>query len=284
MNKNINISILADKVANGKWLLSPTAYTTLAKTVENYINYKPVTMVKEMKDTDNSFKVDSESNNEQGSAVINIHGILVKGASEEECEEFGLCNIDFISEALDEAANDSTVEDIYLCFSSPGGETTGIDVLGRKIAYINDNIKPVCGWVEFQASSAAYWLISQCGIIGMTTSAEVGSIGVYSLIEDCTKQLDKEGIYIEAIVAGKHKLIGHTFHTLTEEEKNILQNDVNTTYEEFKAAITARRSIKDEFLQGLSYSGKIAVTIGFADELHESFEDFLTKHNTLTNG
>jgi signal peptide peptidase SppA len=271
----MNITSLASKISNGKWLLSPLDYSILVKRVEGYIK-NPTTITKKTEATTSNNNSTVENDPRGYTAIIPISGILIKGADPEACEELGLCNVDMITKMLDKCVEDSSVKDICLSFASPGGETTGIEELGRKIAFINSNIKPIKGWVEFKAASAAYWLLSQCGLIGMTPSAEVGSVGVYTLIEDCTKQMEQEGIKIEAFSAGKYKLTGHSFRSLTDEEKKILQDDVEETNLQFKGVVTSTRKINDEYLQGLSFNGKKALTYGFVDILADTCDEFLT--------
>ena len=264
----LNIATFADEVVNGKWMLAPTSYASLVKLVEQAIANPVYPELAE----DNEFIVDAS---DATTAVININGILVKGASKAEETLFGLCNTDNIALAIDEALADESVKEIILNVNSPGGQTTGIAELGRKIVEA-DKIKPIFGWTEDKAASAAYWLISQCRSIGMTPSAEVGSVGVYCLITDASKALEAEGIKIEAISAGKYKLIGHPFRSLTNEEKNILQTEIDKTHAEFKAAINSRRNIKDEDLQGLTFDGQTAKEKGFVDVVTDNVNEFLT--------
>ena len=265
----INVTKLYEQLNNGKWLVLPQAHAALTNNIKQYV-------IKPTQSPHDSFKVEDHANsNDIGTAVICVDGVLVKGCSEEEQEEFGLCNIDDISTMLDEALDDNTVSEIVMVFNSPGGETTGIEELGRKIAYI-DTIKPVWGWTETRACSAAYWLLSQCRAIGMTPSSEVGSVGVYCLIEDITKALETSGVKIEAISSGKFKLMGHGFHTLTDDERGIIQNDVTDTHNKFKNAVKSKRTIKDEDMEGLTYNGDTALANGYADYVGDEFTDYLT--------
>src|SRR5205807_410377 len=97
----------------------------------------------------------------------------------------------------------------------PGGETVGIEELGRKIVDIDENVKPVYVWTESQMASAAYWIGSQGRKLGMTPSSAVGSVGVYLLVLDATRQMEDQGLKIEAFSSGKYKMMGHEFRKLT---------------------------------------------------------------------
>ena len=149
------------------WAIDDEAYGELVKSINTYslshnssldkfVNALSKLLLSPDKD---EFTVDTVRDTTPGTAVIPVIGILLKGASEDEEAEFGLCNIDRISEALDEASADESVTDICLSFDSPGGEVTGIPELARKIALINDTIKPICAWTEKMSCSAAYWIM-----------------------------------------------------------------------------------------------------------------------------
>ena len=273
---------LQDKIANGKWMIKPTSYNVLLTLLE----HKPSIIEKIVDTTVQMFTGGKEeefntqdSNTDMGYAYIPVDGVLVKGCSEEDAENYGLCNIDVIKEAFIEALNDDTVSHIILGFNSPGGEVTGIPELAR---LINNSSKPTIGWTETTCASAAYYLMSQCDMIGMTPSANVGSVGVYSLIQDITKKMENDGIKLNAIHSGKYKLIGHEFHTLTPEEEAILQTDITNTHDEFKQAVNSKRNISDDDLQGLSYGGKEALDKNFCDILVDDIEGCLTT-DTINN-
>jgi signal peptide peptidase SppA len=281
MNK-INISLLADKLANNKWLINSTAHNNLAALIHSYIQNPVIPTYGEENEYQNSNN-DNNVVDDNLTAIISVSGVLVKGASNIEEQMFGLIDTDYIRYCLEDAANDTNVKDIVLFFNSPGGETTGIEELGRKIQII-DKIKPVYAWTETMMCSAAYWLGSQCRSIGMTPSAIVGSIGVYSLIEDCSKALQEEGVDIQAISAGKYKLMGASFKPLTEEEKKILQEDVDTQHTKFKDAVLSRRTVSIEYMEGLTYEGTAAIAGNLVDVVVDELNQYLkvAKSDDLT--
>ena len=276
--KNSLLQLVASKLINGQWAINDENYIVLSKLINNYINNVEFGNSASVVSNRNEFKV-SEFADDDGIAVVYLNGVLIKAGlniTEEEEMEMGICNIDKISELLDEVAEDKTVTTICLFFDSPGGEVTGIPELARKIAYINDNEKPVIGWTESSAGSAAYWLMSQCGFIGCTESSNIGAVGVYTLLENHLEKLKKEGIEIIPFSSGKYKLIGQKFHVLSDEERNMMNENVSNTNKKFKQAIKLKRNIADEYLEGFSFSGDKAVEYGFADAITDSFSNFIT--------
>ena len=275
MNKN-NLLNIATNLVSKEWMLNPISQANLYKSVINLMNGQSNPLPPTYgEDANNSDFVIGADENSDFIAIIPINGILMKGCSETEEMMLGLCNTDKISDAIDDAIEDPNVTEIVLHFNSPGGSTVGIEELGRKIRKA-DSIKPIIAFTETTCASAAYWLASQARIIGMTPSATIGNVGVYALIEDTSKQMEMQGVNIQAIYSGKYKLMGHPFQPLTEEETKILQDDVIKQHNKFKAVIKSNRDIDDANLEGLSYEGEDALKYNFVDYVVDSFEEFLT--------
>lgn len=276
MKNKLNLSTLATKLTHNKWLLDSTTYVNLVNTVNSYIANP--THIQNMLGEVAPFVLEGSINQDEESgltAIINVGGILVKGASPDDEAALGLVNTDFISETIDQCLADETVKDIVINFNSPGGETTGIEELARKICAA-DKIKPIYGWTENMACSAAYWLISQCRCIGMSPSACIGNVGVYTIIEDYSKQLESQGITIDAISAGKYKLLGASFKPMTPEERDILQQDITKQHIKFKECILSKRAIEDSYLEGLSYEGDQALEANLVDVVVDDLSSYLT--------
>jgi protease-4 len=255
-------------------MLSSINYVNLVAMVNHFMANPPA--IPDVAYNDN-FTVDGDEISGRKTAVIKVSGILAKGVSPDAEKLLGMVNIDFISSALDDALDDPNVMDVLIIFNSPGGSTTGVEELGRKIAS-TDIIKPVYGWVEQQACSSAYWLLSQCRILGMSPSASVGSVGVYAIIDDLSVSMKQAGVNKQAISAGKYKLLGANFKPLTDVERDILQTDVSKTHEQFKSVIKSKRPfVNDEALEGLSYGGDLALKFGLVDYLCDYLDEFMAE-------
>lgn len=278
MKHKLNLSTIATALINDKWLLDGKTHANLRKMVEKAMNEPLPPYIGE----DKEFQLTGPVAADQGNmlAIISVNGILMKGASPDEEELLGLVNTDFIGDAIDDALADPSVTAIVLSFASPGGNTVGIEELGRKIRAA-DAVKPVYGWTERCCSSAAYWLCSQCRTIGMTPSSIIGNVGVYSLIEDHSAAMAQEGVEIQAIASGKYKLMGHPFRKLTEEEIKLIQDDVTKQHQKFKAVIQSVRKIDDANLEGLSYEGEEALALNFVDVVVDDLQAYLTTTQSI---
>lgn len=139
-------------------------------------------------------------------AIIPVVGTIVRGDAS--CaREFGMnvTGLGEIETALRAAAADATITDVVMAFDSPGGTGTGLASISALIGAVRER-KPVRAVVHGLCASAAYWLASACESIEAEPSALVGSIGVYSVIEDSSKMAEAVGVTVH--VLRSHELKG----------------------------------------------------------------------------
>jgi signal peptide peptidase SppA len=186
----------------------------------------------------------------------------------------------FIQEAVDKAANDPNVGEIILLVDSPGGEVTGLPETAEMI-YNAAKSKPVTAMVTGMAASAAYYLASQATNLVLTPSGEVGSVGVLMIHADITKMLEKTGIKVTAISAGKYKTEFWPFTPLSEEAQAAAQTTVDDLYQGFLAAIQRGRGsratkagIDSNFGNGRMLTAKEAGEAGMIDAVSTMREVF----------
>ena len=258
-----NLSHIVNKVYGRPWLVQPNVLNSIGKQLENILQGKADMPMDPMDPEMPDEPVCEEPVN--GIAVICVEGIIGKHLSmlEMVC---GGCDVDEISEQLKEAVDDANVQKIVLLFNTPGGTVTGVSELAQQIDEATQ-VKEVIGFTDTLCASAGMWLASQCTSFYCSPSSDVGSVGVYSLYMDASVMYANEGLKVNAISAGKYKLTGAEFRAMTDEERAMLQADVDTIYNDFKAAVTKKRKCADEDLQGQCFSGVEAVKRGFADGL-----------------
>lgn len=212
-------------------------------------------------------------------SIVPVFGILGKHLSMIEmlC---GGCDIDTVRRDLEAAVEDGNTDRVILYFNSPGGVYTGIPELARFIREA-DASKPVYAYTDSCMCSGAYWLASSARMIIVSPSSTVGSVGVYSVYLDETEALSMEGYKVNAISAGKLKLMGASFKEMTKEERAILQTEADRIHAEFRAAVTIRGPIADDDMEGDTYSGDQAVAIDMADATADTLEDAVTLTSQL---
>lgn len=208
----------------------------------------------------------------EGVAVVPVYGALAKNLSafEERCG--GGTDINPIGEALLQAADASGIHTVLLDVDSPGGEVRGIPETAARIRALSQQ-KRVVAFTDASCFSAAYWLASQAGEFYATRSSGLGSIGVRAGWLDRTVQMQMQGLKLEQFTAGKHKGAGAPYRGLSDEERAMIQAEVNQCYGQFTAAVQeARPRVTMDAMQGQTFTAVDALAQGLIDGLVADWE------------
>jgi signal peptide peptidase SppA len=121
-------------------------------------------------------------------------------------------------------------------------------------------------------ASAAYWLASQADEIVSIPSGNVGSIGVFSAHQDLSAALEKEGIKVTLIKAGKFKVEGNPFEPLSDEARAQIQTRVDDAYSQFTKDVARGRGVKPSdvrggYGEGRALPAKEAKAVGLIDRI-----------------
>lgn len=167
--------------------------------------------------------------------------------------------------------NDPQVSAIVLDVNSPGGQVGGIEELSKKI-FDARGTKPIVAVANHLMASAAYWIGTAADEIVVTPSGEVGSIGVFAVHQDISAQLEKEGIKVSLIKAGKYKAEANPYEPLSDEARSAIQENVSDIYGSFVDAVARNRGVKPAavrtgFGEGRVVSAKQAIELGMADRI-----------------
>lgn len=213
-----------------------------------------------------------------GLARIPVYGVIAKranmvnGISKPQGTSVEEIRKDFLA-----AINDPAVKAIALDVDSPGGSVDGIAELSD-IIFSARGKKPITAYTDGQMASAAYWIGSAADKIYASKSAEVGSIGVYTVIHDYSRAVKNEGIDTVVFKAGKYKAAGNPYKHMTEDDQAAIQDTVNSYYDLFVDGIARNRSLNADaalkLANGKSYIGKKALDIGLIDGIQNIDEVF----------
>ncbi len=167
--------------------------------------------------------------------------------------------------------NDDSVKAIILDINSPGGVARSVEEVGNEIFQAR-GIKPVVAQINTCAASAAYWIAAQAEEIVVTPSGQGGSIGVYTIHEDISEMLAKEGVKETLIYSGEFKVLGNSFEPLSEEAKTVMQQRVDQLAQSFVRSVARGRGVSlkevnDNFGQGLMFNADELVARGMADSV-----------------
>ena len=203
-------------------------------------------------------------------AVVPIYGTILGREWEfTEASHGGTTSAEGLTRTLRALDADPGVGSILLDIDSPGGSVANLPETAAVIAAL---AKPVVAHVNTMAASAAYWLASQADEIVASPSAELGSIGVYTMHIDEREALAAEGVSVEIIRAGDHKVAANPFEELTAEARADIQQGVDEFHAMFLTAVGAgrgvsRSKVRSEFGDGRMFRAAESVQRGMADRI-----------------
>jgi ClpP class serine protease len=132
-------------------------------------------------------------------AIVDVCGPMVQRA-ETFCGYID--GYDAIASRINEELLKPEVGAVLLRIDSPGGDAQGIEEAIRSIVSTRENTgKPVASYVDELAASAGYWLAAGIANAGVYAprSAQVGSVGCWSMIVDERKALEQDGIAVTVV-------------------------------------------------------------------------------------
>ena len=179
---------------------------------------------------------------DRGVAIIPISGVIAKhvrmvnGISSPRGT-----SIETLRPQLNEALDDRHVRSILLHIESPGGIIDGLADFADELYQVGQQ-KPLITYADDICTSAAYWLGSQSQKLFANQTADVGSIGVYTLYVDTTKLAEQEGLKFYIFRSGQHKGVGSPGITITKENRKVIQERIDAKYEVFITAVLRGRN------------------------------------------
>jgi signal peptide peptidase SppA len=204
-----------------------------------------------------------------GVLQIPVKGVLLKGFP---YQFFDMATgYEYIRMAFDRGMADPEVKGIAFAFDTPGGMVAGNFDLVDHI-YENRGKKPIAGFADEHAYSAGYSLISavDVGRITVGRTGGVGSIGVVTAHVDVSAAMDRMGVKVTFIHAGKYKVEGNPYEALSDEAKARIQTRIDSLYDLFTRTVARNRGMDEKAIrdtEALTFSASEAVSNGLADSI-----------------
>lgn len=182
----------------------------------------------------------------------------------------GMIGYDCLDKILADARANKEVGAILIDMDSPGGEVSGCFELARVIRANSARFggKPIVAFANEMSCSAGYALASACDAVMTTQTGMVGSIGVWTMIVDMTKALDKNGLQVRMIRAGERKARGGPYEAADDATYAKLQAWVDETWSIFAELVAQNRPISKQAvlaLEGDWFTGNDALGLGLVD-------------------
>lgn len=251
------------------WLIVPEVHAQLAALVESKLAGDASSLSERATAGKNIFGDPlPQMSISDGIATIPISGPIGKGLGNLE-KSCGATSIEDVQRNLAEASSRKDVRGVLLSINSPGGSITGIPETASMIARLRET-KPVVAFTDGMMASAAYWLGSQADAVVASTSAQVGSIGVYIPWADQTRRYEAAGVKVGVVKnkEGTYKGAGYPGTALTEEQMAHLQERADEIFAMLKADILAQRKrVPDSSMKGQVFIGRSAQAAGLVDAI-----------------
>ncbi|NJE25292.1 signal peptide peptidase SppA [Thermococcus sp. MV5] len=137
---------------------------------------------------------------------------------------------------------DDNVVGVILWIESPGGYVGPVITIYKELRKLSYE-KPIVVYTGGLAASGGYFLACAADKIIADPLAEVGSIGVIYVHYNLEQNYAQNGIKVNVFKTGKYKDTGAEWRDLTDEEREMIKNEVNTYFEYFLQVVSEGRKL-----------------------------------------
>ncbi len=159
---------------------------------------------------------------------------------------------------------------LVLRIDSPGGTVGDSQEIYSALKRLREKVKVVASFGNISASGGVYigvgadYIVSNPGTI-------TGSIGVILRGNNLERLLDKIGVSFKVVKSGPYKDILAFDREITDEERQILQSLIDSSYNQFVQTVAEGRKLSPatvrSFADGRVFTGEQAVELGLVDRL-----------------
>jgi len=212
--------------------------------------------------------------------IIGISTLIFLGTRESDFnigEKVGVVEISgIITDGKDAIRNirkyreDDSIKAIVLRIDSPGGIVGPAQEIFREVRKTIGEKKIIASMGAIAASGGYYIAAGADGIMA-NPGTITGSIGVIIGYTNFEEILQKIGLYPVVVKSGEYKDMGSPVRKMTEREKKLLQNFVNSTHRQFVAAVAEGRKMDPDKVKAIAdgriITGEDAKSLGLVDRL-----------------
>lgn len=218
-----------------------------------------------------------------GVGVVRVYGPISVSDSGSSYLSMG-SGSDAIVKMLSKLGDDSRIKAIVLRINSPGGTVAAVqEIFGKLMELRKKNIVLVASMGDM-AASGGYYIASACNYVIANHGTVTGSIGVIAAAPNIKGLFEKLGIKMNVIKSGKYKDILSSFRDLTPEEKEILQDMIDSSYMKFLKDVSLGRNIPisdiKPYADGRVMNGETALKHKLIDGIG-TYEDAVEKAKSL---
>jgi protease IV len=208
--------------------------------------------------------------NQKHYALVRLNGIIMPGSQ---------FSANKVIPELEHAFSDSHATGVLLEMNSPGGSPVQSALIHDAILRLKKSThKKVVVYGEDLLASGGYLIATAADKIYVNSDTLTGSIGVIMASFDLSGAIEKLGVTRRVIHAGKYKDIADPFKTMSDNEKNILQRNIDTVHTHFINYVKAGRKnhlktdpsfgvkTQKDLFTGAFWNGSEAKKLGLVDD------------------
>lgn len=170
---------------------------------------------------------------------------------------------------------------LVLYLNTPGGSVTASEEIRAALQEYKEKTNgKIVVYMSGMTASGGYWISTVADEIVAQPSTITGSIGVFGMLFNGSKLTDNLGIHEDGVGTNPNANISFT-SPLTDNQKKVIQLEINKTYHSFLKLVSDSRKIDidkvDELAQGKIYTGYQALNLKLVDRIGS----FDTALNTL---
>jgi protease-4 len=135
---------------------------------------------------------------------------------------------------------DDQIRAVLVEINSPGGTPVASQRIAER--FRNSSL-PVIGLAGDLAASGGYMVAAATDYLIASPMSDVGSIGVNMSYVEESKKNEEEGLTYVQLTTGKFKDIGDPNRAITEEERALLQADLQVVHDEFVDIVAKYRGL-----------------------------------------
>ncbi|MQP75376.1 signal peptide peptidase SppA [Stenotrophomonas sp. MYb238] len=174
------------------------------------------------------------------------------------------------SALLREAREDDDVKAVVLRVDSPGGEVFASEQIRREVDALKAAGKPVVVSMGDLAASGGYWISMNADRIYADESTITGSIGIFGMIPNFARSLDKIGVHTDGVGTTRFAGAFDVTRPMDPAVGRVIQSVIDKGYADFTGKVAQARGRDvdaiDAVARGRVWSGAQAKERGLVDE------------------
>jgi len=175
-----------------------------------------------------------------------------------------------VLEQIKEFREEDNIKAIVVRIDSPGGGVGPSQEIYREIRKTSGE-KKVIASMGAVAASGGYYVAAACDGIVANPGTITGSIGVVMGYTNIEALLEKIGLSPVVVKSGEFKDIGSPVRPMSKEEKQLLEQVIQTIHRQFIEDIAAGRNIESSQVKAIAdgriFTGEDAQSFGLVDRL-----------------